>query len=322
MKKNLKIFLLMLALILSFSFVSCGNVNENSKTQDTQKEVKEDKATEKTESTGSFKIIDKANRELSFEKTPGTIIALNPSDAEILDSIGQTDKLIAIGKYVDYPESILNLPKLDTGKNLNIEEIINLNPDVVFMTDMATNEESVKKLEDAGINIVMTSAKSIDDTYDSIKLISEVLKTEEAGEKVIENMKSEFENLSKNKSDNEGKTIYFEISPIEYGLWTAGSDTFMDDIANILGASNIFHDVKEFSEISEEEVISRNPDYIVVTSMGDSEDIINEILNRKGWEDITAIKNKNIFHSYDSTMTRPSPRLVDGAKDMQDLLNK
>jgi iron complex transport system substrate-binding protein len=67
--------------------------------------------------------------------------------------------------------------------------------------------------------------------------------------------------------------------------------------------------------ISEEQVIERNPDYIVlITNMGSAG--VEEILSREGWGDINAIKNQKVFNDDDSCMARPSPRLKDAAIEL------
>lgn len=69
------------------------------------------------------------------------------------------------------------------------------------------------------------------------------------------------------ESENTGKTVYFEVSPLQYGLWTAGSNTFMDELAALCGLTNAFADVEGWASVSEEQVIARDPDYIVTITM-------------------------------------------------------
>ena len=118
------------------------------------------------------------------------------------------------------------------------------------------------------------------------------------------------------------KSVYFEVSPLQYGLWTAGSGTFMDEIANMLGLTNCFADVTGWGEISEEQVLERNPDYIVTISMyyGEGPTPEEEILSRTGWENVTAVKNGKILNLPNNELSRPAPRLADGAKALYDFV--
>jgi iron complex transport system substrate-binding protein len=116
--------------------------------------------------------------------------------------------------------------------------------------------------------------------------------------------------------------VYFEVSPLAYGLWTAGCDTFMDEIADMLGLVNLFHDVCGWAAISEEQVISLNPDVIVTISMyyGEGPTPEEEIVSRSGWADITAVKEGAILNLPNNELSRPGPRLADGAQELFDFV--
>ena len=85
---------------------------------------------------------------------------------------------------------------------------------------------------------------------------------------------------------------------------------------------NIFSDSSGWVEISEEQVLDRNPDYIVTSTMGYQNGLspVDEILNRKNWQGISAVKNKKIFNGDSDMMTRPGPRLVDAAEQLYEFI--
>lgn len=325
--KKFRILALLLVLTLSLGLVvGCEKPAENKEaeapTQSTE-EVKEgDK--EEAKEDGAFTVVDMTGREVAFEKTAEKVVAITPSDAENLNAIGAVDSLVGIGTYVDNPEEILSLPVVASGSDLNAEEIIALEPDLVLMSDMAQSEEQIKALSDAGVNVVVTKAGTIEEVYKALELIGKVMGKEEDAAKVIENMKDSFKAIEANKENLAGKKIYFEVSPLEYGLWSAGAHTFMDEIAQIVGLENIFADIEGWSEVSEEEVIARNPDYIVTISMGSMEgpSPVEEIIGRPGWEEIIAVKEGKILNLVDNELSRPSVRLVQGAEALNDFVNQ
>ena len=131
-------------------------------------------------------------------------------------------------------------------------------------------------------------------------------------------MQEAFAEIRASSSGDGSESVYFEVSPLEYGLWAAGSHTFMDEIAQMLGLRNAFSDVEGWSEISEEQVLERNPDYIVTISMyfGEGPTPEEEILSRAGWEHVPAVANQKILNLPNNELSRPSPRLADGARLM------
>lgn len=112
----------------------------------------------------------------------------------------------------------------------------------------------------------MSDAQDIEGTYTAISMIGELVGRQAEASSIVESMQKTFDEIKANAGDGT-KSIYFEVSPLQYGLWTAGSGTFMDEIANMLGLTNCFADVTGWGEISEEQVLERNPDYIVTISM-------------------------------------------------------
>jgi len=267
----------------------------------------------------SITITDMTGREITLEEPATRVVALSAADCEILYAVGAGDTLVGRGEYCDYPAEVLNVPSVQSGYETNIEQIIELKPQVLLMSTMAQTEEQVKALEDAGIKVVVSDAQNIEGVYQSITMIGDLMGKSEEAAKVVEGMKNTFKEVSGNES-LQGKTVYFEVSPLEYGLWTAGKNTFMDEIAQMMGLKNCFDDVEGWGEISEEQVLERNPDIIVTISMyfGEGPTPVEEIMGRAGWENVTAVKDSKILNLQNNELSRPAPRLADGAKMLYD----
>lgn len=305
MKKKFKRTAAVLAVIFSLSFIAgCGS--QNTETQPSAEEAP----------SGSITVTDMTGQTITLDAPATKVVALTAADCEIVYALGAGDAVVGRGAYCDYPPDAQNVTAVQSGAETNLEEIIALEPQVVFMDTMAQTEEQVKGLQDAGIQVVVSNATDIEGVYQSINIIGKVLGKEPEAESLIQEMKDTFEALKSQVPAESGGTIYFEVSPLQYGLWTAGSGTFMDEMASMLGLQNIFSDVSGWAEISEEQVLQRNPDYIVTITMdGSGNDPAAEILSRSGWEDITAIKEQRVLAA-GNEMSRPGPRLADAAQEL------
>lgn len=259
-------------------------------------------------------LMDMYGREVVLDAPATRIVALAPSDCEILCALGAEDLLVGRGAYCDYPESILDVPVVETGENTNLEQIIALQPQVVLMADMAQTAEQVQALEDAGIRVVLSDANDIEGVYTAIRMIGQLTGLEGEAEALVADMQATFDGIAA-QSEETGKTVYFEVSPLEYGLWTAGANTFMDELASLCGLTNAFADVEGWAAISEEQVLERDPDYIVTISTyyGEGPTPVEEIMGRAGWEGLTAIQNGDVFNADSNEISRPGPRLKDAA---------
>lgn len=315
MKKKLLSLLLCAALLLALA--ACGA--EPSEPAPTEAPA----ATEKPVPDASVTVTDMTGREITLDEPATRIVALSAADCEIIAALGCMDALVGRGEYCDYPAEVLEVPAVQSGSETNIEQIIALEPQILFMSAMAQTEEQVQSLENAGIRVVVSDAQDIEGTYTAIGMIGTLLGRTAEAETIINDMKDTFASLAGICGDGE-KSVYFEVSPLEWGLWTAGGSTFMNEIAELLGLRNCFADVDGWAPISEEQVLERNPDYIVTISMysGEGPTPVEEICARTGWENVTAVKNGAVFNLPDNELSRPAPRLADGAAMLAELITQ
>ncbi len=266
-------------------------------------------------------VTDMTGREITIEEDIERIVALTASDCEILYALGAGDMLVGRGEYCDYPEEVFDVPSVQSGYDTNIEQIIELQPQVLLMATMAQTEEQIEALENAGIHVVVSDAQDIDGVYTAIEMIGTLTGKNDEAAALVDQMKNSFAELA-TEMPEDPETVYFEVSPLEYGLWAAGKGTFMDEIAAMIGLKNVFDDVEGWAEVSEEQIIERNPDHIVTITMyfGEGPTPAEEIEGRAGWENITAVKEKSILNLQNNELSRPVPRLVDGAKMLYDFV--
>ncbi len=264
---------------------------------------------------------DMLGRAHTFAAPASRVVALSAAECEILYALGAGDRLVGRGEFCDYPDAALALPMLGSGGETNIEEVLALTPDLILMNSMAQPQEQVETLEKAGVPVYVTTATDIAGVYMAIGGIGQVIGKDQEAQALIDQMRTVFEEVkARVPQGGTPKTVYFEVSPLEYGLWTAGKNTFMNELAEMLGLKNIFDDVDGWAEVSQEQVIARNPDLIVTVTMyyGEGPKPEEEILSRPGWADIAAVKNGKILTADNNAMTRPGPRLAEAARSLYD----
>lgn len=243
-----------------------------------------------------------------------TIVSGAPSVSEILTGLGLGDKIIAADKYSADVEGIdPSVCTLDF-YNLDIEAITAMNPDAVVINgiSMTGADDPYSALKDAGVTVLyVPSSESIDGVKDDIRFLAECTGTEEKGDELVKSIDdcvAEVKALAETITDK--KSVYFEVSAAPY-MYTCGADTFSDDILNLIGAENIYASESGWISNSDESVIAANPDVIVTSVMYEGYDY-NEIYSREGWENISAIVNKQVYQVEPNPVSRPSQHVVDG----------
>ena len=333
MKK--KIALMLAVMLVAVMFVACANTDKPADPKPTETvevtptpEATPEAVPESTTDTTTeisddvITITDMTGREITIDGPVTSIVALSPADCEILFTLLAGDLIIGRGEYCNYPPAVLDVPSVETGYQLNVEQVIALNPQVIIMTSMAQSEEQVAALEAAGAKVVVISAHDIEGTYQAIGIIGQLTGDPVMASGLVAAMKDDFANIERMADGDGSKTVYFEVSPLEWGLWTAGSGTFMDELATMLGLTNAFADVEGWGAVSQEQVIERDPDYIVTIAMyfGEGALPVDEILSRSGWENMKAIKNGAVYNADNDAVARPGPRLADAAKSLYDFV--
>ena len=277
-----------------------------------------------TEAPKGVTVTDMTGREITLDEPATRVVALSAADCEVLYAVGAGDLIVGRGEYCDYPAEVLEIPAVQSGMETNIEQIIELKPQVLLMSTMAQTEDQIAQLEAAGIQVVVSDAQNIEGVYTAITMMGALTGHEAQAAEVVAGMKDTFASLAARAGELEGKSVYFEVSPLQYGLWTAGGGTFMDEISTMLGLKNVFADVTGWAQVSEEQVLEANPDIIVTIAMyfGEGQTPEEEILSRAGWQDITAVKNGDILNLQNNELSRPGPRIADGAQALFDFVKE
>ena len=181
--------------------------------------------------------------------------------------------------------------------NPDAEKIISINPDIIFVNTFSvfSGKSSIDIIKSLGLTVaVIPNSDTLAGIEDDIYFLGEVLKLEDKAEEIVFEMK---ENIEKIKSIGDKiedkKSIYFEIGAMP-NLYSFGTNVYLDDMINIIGAKNIFEDRNSWIAVSEESVLSANPD-IIFTSVDYIDNPVSEILNRHAWQNIKAIQKKQVY---------------------------
>lgn len=106
-----------------------------------------------------------------------------------------------------------------------------------------------------------------------------------------------------------------EVSPSP-DIYTPGKNTFMDEMLHIISADNAAAELDGWAKIDEESMIAANPDVIITTYGYYKKDAVSEVTARKGWQDVNAVKNGQVFDVPSDLVTRSGPRLIEGVEEL------
>lgn len=259
--------------------------------------------------------MDRAGASIVLPAKVEKIVSMAPSTTEILIDLGVADKIIAADTNTQ-KDGLLkqDIPYFDMMKP-DAEKLIALKPDVVFISGMSNANSP---LTDAGICVInIPSASSIEAIYLDIAYIAAVVKQEKNGAKIIANMKKEIEAVRKKGASiaqDKMKNVYFEIGAAPY-MYSLGTDTFIHEMIEIIGAQNILADQKKWVAVSDEMVLAKDPD-VILTTVNYIPNPIDEIMARSGWASLKAVKGKQVFGIDTNSSSRPNHNIIKALKEM------
>lgn len=228
-----------------------------------------------------------------------------PSNTEILFALGLGKNIIAVSDKCNFPPEALKKKRIGA-ININVEEIIALNPDLIVMLGDAQKRQ-IELLKSYRLPVFVINPRSIAELSRSISVLGKITRTQRSASKIVWQINDDIAAVKASNCSTYKPKIFVE-------LWhdpmiTAAGGTFIDDIISICGAVNIGQQAGNgYPSYSIESLIAHDPDYIIVA--GKSSEDIRRLRSDKRLENMTAIKENKILLIDSDIITRPTPRLI------------
>lgn len=196
---------------------------------------------------------------------PSRIVSLAPNITEILYELGLGDRVVAVTDYCDYPPAVKAKPRVGGFTNPSLEAVVGAKPDLVILTDDGNPRVIYNRLRDLGIPCHVFKPRRLRELPGGIRELGAVLgvgKEASALAARIEKDMAALERKARQKRALPPKSALFIIQPEP--IVVAGPGTLIHEAFGILGIRNAAADGKDkYPKFSLEEIISRNPDYLL-----------------------------------------------------------
>lgn len=304
-----KVFSFIMALLLLAALAGCASDKPNDEARQTQAAVDERPDT------------DRSGNPITLPEQVDSVISMAPSATQTLLDLGLKDKLIAVDTYSAMYFGLEDLPTFDMMEP-DTEQMAVLDADLIFTTGMSASSgtDPFKPLRDIGVCVAdIPSASSIETMLEDTRFIAACVGAQEKCEELIAQFQQELDQLAAiGEQIAEKKRVVVEIACAP-DIYTAGNNTFMQEMLTIIGAENLFADQEGYVSVTEEAVVTQNPD-VILTMVDYVEDPVAEILGRTGWEHVTAVAQKTVYLVNTNAVSLPNLHVIDGMKQMAKLI--
>ena len=204
---------------------------------------------------------DQLNRKIEIDAPPQRIVSLVPSQTELLFDLGLGGRVVGITKFCVHPKE-WHQSKIRVGgtKNVNIEKVISLKPDLIIANKEENLKVDIEALEKIA-PVWISDINNLETALNMIVAIGEITNTTAKSKSLVNTVNIEFEALNvsvKNKS-------------CMYLIWqnpymTVGADTFINDMFKYCGLENVFANKTRYPEILIAEMKEANPSLVLLSS--------------------------------------------------------
>ena len=261
-------------------------------------------------------VTDETGREVTLPVEVNRIVTLAPSLTETIYALGIEDKLVGDTDYCDNPPAAKLKPHVGSVLSPSMEAIVALHPDLVFAAaDTANRLETVESLEHLGIPVYASDPRTVDQMVDSTLRIAELSGAVIQGRAVGARLRARLDALHEKLGDLPLAHVLFVVW--ENPLITIGPNTFIADALRWAGAESVIVTKQDWPQISIEEVVRLQPDYIVMAATHgvaeaerSSEAQLKEMRERPVWRELHAVQAGHVVITSDEII-RPSPGLID-----------
>ncbi len=291
-----------------------ANANAGTK-QQTQPETKSESKVNAKQTTRE--VIDETGRHVAVPVEVHRVVTLAPNLAEIVYALGAQDRLVGVSNYSDSPPEAKSKPRIGMQLNPNLEAIVALRPDIVLVT--AVNRyETADALARLGIAVYGTDPHTVEGTLESIQHIGGVIGATAQAESVVANLRQRLNALQSKLASAPVARVFFVVG--ESPLISLGEHTFIADALHYAGARSVVHAKQDWPQISLEEVVRLNPDYLVFASSGfGGEDStskqLGELRSEAGWRELAAVRKGRVVVVSDE-IDLPAPGLIDAIEKL------
>ena len=256
-------------------------------------------------------------REVTIESEPMTVISTAPSMTETLFALGLGDRVVGRTDYCNFPEAALEVESIGSLREPNIEAIIALNPDLILMSTHAS-EEVLAKFEEAGLNTaILTAQESFDGVYEIINQAGFIFNVVDNATTLTDAMKVDVQTVVDAIATVEKKSVYYVVGFGEYGEYTATGDTFIHDMLELAGGTNIAADGEGWS-YNLETIIEKDPEVLICSELNETKASLE---GTEGYMELTAVKEGRLLEINQDLLSRQGPRLAKGLMAIAKLLH-
>jgi iron complex transport system substrate-binding protein len=265
-----------------------------------------------TPAWASVTVTDNAGRSLTLEAPARRILALAPHITENLFSIGAGERILGTVDYSDYPPAALDIPRIGSFDQLNLEQVLALEPDLVIAWSGGNSPAQLDRLRQLGMRVFESDPHSFAAIAANLRIYGQLTGLEEASNQVASNLEQRVEALRIRYQGAASLRVFYQLW--HEPLMTINRTLLVDQMLRLCGAQNPFADRPEpVPQLSIESVLAVRPQVI----LGTTEEVPDDWIERwQRWPELPAVRQHLFYQLNADWMHRATLRALSGAEQL------
>ncbi|HKP69315.1 MAG TPA: cobalamin-binding protein [Pyrinomonadaceae bacterium] len=235
-------------------------------------------------------------------------VSLAPSMTEMIFAAGAGDRLVGVTTYCNYPAETASIEKVGDTQSPNLEKILALRPQVVFVSTASQLEAYMETLDEQGIVVYVENSSSLDQVLQGIQLLGSFFDTRDTADRVSSSLNARLAKVRRERV-RPSPRVFVQIS--NEPLFTIGKDSFLSPVIQDAGGYCVTsHIPSAYPKISKETAAAENPDVIILSDSDDNRE------PNPAFKDSRAVKTGRVYRVNADIISRPGPRLVDALEEI------
>ena len=258
---------------------------------------------------GNLVVTDDAGRRVALAAPARRVVSLLPSFTELLFAIGAGDRLVGRTTWCDYPPEAVRVPSVGDGIPPNVEAVAARHPDLVVLYRSGPNITAAEQLERLGIKTVLLDLNRLEDLGPAARRLG-VLTGRVAS---ADSLAGAMDSLASQPAAPGSQSLVFIVW--DNPAIVIGAGSYLDRLAALSGARNVFHDIGSPSaQVSIETIAARDPDFVALLS--DSA-LPPGYASRPEWRVVRAVRARRFLFLSGQLFGRPGPRAAQAIRELR-----
>jgi iron complex transport system substrate-binding protein len=259
----------------------------------------------------AISVKDDSGNTVTVQQPARRVISLSPHSTELVFAAGGGDRVVGVVSYSDFPEEAKKIQQVGSNRELDLERIIALKPDLIIVWRHGSSERQIDVVKKLGVPMFHSEPQHLESIADNVAKLGQLMGTDAVAAPAAADLRRRIAALRTRYANRPVVRTFYQVW--DKPLYTLNGQHIVSDALRLCGGENVFGKLSVTAPVvSVEGVLQENPEAIFATA----EKNYGGVSLWKPYPTLTAVRNDNLFTIDGNLVNRAGPRMVAGAEQL------